>query len=50
MHIEKNVSENLIATLLNMCPKTKDGLDARLDLVELGCRQELHPVEDDEGN
>jgi hypothetical protein len=50
MHIEKNASENLIATLLNMYPKTKDGLDARLDLVELGSRQELHPVEDDEGN
>ena len=50
MHIEKNVSENLIATLLNLYPKTKDGLDARLDLVKLGCRQELHPVEDDDGN
>lgn len=50
MHIEKNVSENLIATLLNMYPKTKDGLDACQDLVELGSRQELHPVEDDEGN
>ena len=35
MHIEKNVSENLIATLLNLYPKTKDGLDARLDLVKL---------------
>ena len=27
MHIEKNVSENLIATLLNMYPKTKDALE-----------------------
>jgi len=49
MHIERNVCENLIATLLDIHCKTKDGLQARLDLVELGIRQELHPVVDDQG-
>lgn len=42
MHIEKNVCDNLVCTLLNDA-KSKDNLEARLDLVDLGIHQELHP-------
>lgn len=49
MHIEKNVSDNLIGTLLDIDSKTKDNLNARLDLVEIGIRPELHPTVDDKG-
>ncbi len=45
MHIEKNVCDNLIGTLLNLDGKTKDNLKARLDLKDMGIRQELHPTE-----
>ncbi|XP_022155369.1 uncharacterized protein LOC111022513 [Momordica charantia] len=38
MHIEKNVCSNLICTLLDIPGKSKDGLQARLDLVELNIR------------
>ena len=43
MHIEKNVCESIIGTLLNIAGKTKDGLNSRLDLVEMGLRSELVP-------
>ncbi|KAL8155740.1 hypothetical protein AgCh_000951 [Apium graveolens] len=43
MHIEKNVSESIIRTLLNIPGKTKDGVKARLDLQEMGVRTELTP-------
>ena len=43
MHIEKNVCESLIGTLLHVPGKTKDGLKARLDLVDMGIRLELAP-------
>jgi hypothetical protein len=48
MHLEKNVCDNFIATLLAICRKTKDDLNARLDLVELGIRDDLHRIVDDE--
>nr|GEZ68993.1 hypothetical protein [Tanacetum cinerariifolium] len=32
---EKNVAESLVGTLLNVSRKTKDGVNARLDLVEI---------------
>ena len=43
MHIEKNVCESIIGTLLNIAGKTKDGLNSHLDLVEIGLRSELAP-------
>ena len=43
MHIEKNVTDNLIGTLLNIDGKGKDNLNARLDLQLMGIRHELHP-------
>ncbi|GJQ99368.1 putative transposon, En/Spm-like protein [Tanacetum coccineum] len=41
MHVEKNVCESLVGTLLNVLGKTKDGMNARLDLVELGIKPKL---------
>ena len=43
MHIEKNVCESIIGTLLNVLGKTKDGVKSRLDLVEMGIRPNLAP-------
>ena len=42
MHIEKNVFDNIISTLLNLDGKTKDNLKARQDLKDIGIRSELH--------
>ncbi|KAL5579871.1 hypothetical protein UlMin_012313 [Ulmus minor] len=44
MHIEKNVCESLIGTLLNIPGKTKDGENDRLDMVAMGIRESLKPV------
>ncbi|XP_075507405.1 uncharacterized protein LOC142544231 [Primulina tabacum] len=43
MHIEKNVFESLINTLINVKGKTKDNVAARLDMVQMGVRPELAP-------
>ncbi|XP_073049489.1 uncharacterized protein [Primulina eburnea] len=43
MHIEKNVFESLINTLMNVKGKTKDNVAARLDMVQMGVRPELAP-------
>lgn len=45
MHVEKNVAESLIGTLLNIPGKTKDGYKARKDIEEMGTRKELAPQE-----
>nr|AAX96366.1 transposon protein, putative, CACTA, En/Spm sub-class [Oryza sativa Japonica Group] len=45
MHLEKNVFDNIVGTLLDMPKKTKDGLQSRMDLVEMRIREELHPQE-----
>ena len=42
MHIEKNLVDNIIDTLLNLDGKTKDNLKARQDLKDMGLRSELH--------
>ena len=44
MHVEKNLAESIVGTLLHIQGKTKDGLNARRDLVEMGIRQRLHPT------
>jgi hypothetical protein len=41
MHIEINICESLIATILNILGKTEDIVKARLDLKDLGIRKEL---------
>ena len=50
MHIIKNVCESLLATLLNMLEKTKDGIKERKDLITFNIREELQilPGEGDE--
>ena len=45
MHIEKNVCDSVISTLLNIPGKTKDGISSRRDLVHMGIRTELAPKE-----
>jgi hypothetical protein len=49
MHIETNICENILSTLLNIPNKTKDTIAARVDLEERGIRKELHLL-DDSGN
>jgi hypothetical protein len=45
MQIEKNVCDNIINTLLYISGKSKDNLNARLDLQSLGIGSDLHPLE-----
>ncbi|XP_074555671.1 uncharacterized protein LOC141811546 [Curcuma longa] len=45
MHIEKNVCDNVLYTLLNESGKTKDHLNARRDLQSMGIRSTLWPNE-----
>ena len=45
MHVEKNVCDSLISTLLNINGKTNNGLNARLDLIEMNIQGELAPIE-----
>ena len=49
MHIEKNVMDNIIGTLLDIKDKTKDNFKARKDLQEMGLRQQRHPYTDENG-
>jgi hypothetical protein len=44
MHIEKNICDNIIGTLLDIPGKTKDHVNARYDLQLMGIREELHPI------
>ncbi|GJV95090.1 hypothetical protein Tco_1546667 [Tanacetum coccineum] len=48
MHVEKNVAESLVGTLLNVSGKTKDGVNARLDLAELGVKLELFAMQEED--
>ncbi|XP_074356308.1 uncharacterized protein LOC141696010 [Apium graveolens] len=48
MHIEKNICDKILRTLLNIGGKTKDHLHARQDLEEMGIRKDLHPVKCDD--
>jgi hypothetical protein len=49
MHIEKNVMDNILGTILDIPRKTKDDLAARTDLMEMGLRHKLHPFTVDDG-
>jgi hypothetical protein len=44
MHIEKNICETVLGTLLAMAGKSKDSEKARLDMEELGKRKDQHPL------
>jgi hypothetical protein len=41
MHVEKNVCEALINTLLDILGKTKDTLNAQMDLEKMKLRNDL---------
>ena len=45
MHIENNICDNLVGTLLNIEGKIKDTMNAKLDLQDLKIRNNLHLVE-----
>ncbi|XP_021769498.1 uncharacterized protein LOC110733719 [Chenopodium quinoa] len=49
MHIEKNVFDSVIGTLLEISQKTKDHVSAHRDLVELNLMPELQPRELEDG-
>ena len=49
MHIEKNICDNIIGTLLDISGKTKDHAKARFDLKEMGIRKNLQPKETNDG-
>lgn len=42
MHIEKNICDSIIGTLLNIEGNTKDTMKARLNLKDMNIRKELH--------
>ena len=44
MHNEKNVCESVVGTLLHILGKIKDGVNYRLDIVEMGLGPELAPL------
>ncbi|CAM8886630.1 unnamed protein product [Rhodiola kirilowii] len=41
MHVEKNICDSLVGTLLNIPGKIKDGVKARLDMLEINIRTKL---------
>ena len=45
MHIEKNICDSIIGTLLDISGKTKDHIKARYDLQDMGIRKKLNPRE-----
>ncbi|GAB2270553.1 hypothetical protein Dimus_038857 [Dionaea muscipula] len=47
MHIEKNICDNILGTIMSIKGKNKDSLNARLDLKAMNIRPELHPIEKD---
>ena len=48
MHVQKNVFESLIATWMDT-GKSKDGLKAQKDMVQLNMMPQLHPVPEANG-
>lgn len=42
MHIEKNVCDNVLGTMMNMEGKTKETAKSRKDLAEMEVKKELH--------
>jgi len=44
MHVENNVCDSLIGTLLNINGKTKDSLNAHLDLIDMNIQGNFAPI------
>ncbi|KAM0027483.1 hypothetical protein Hdeb2414_s0019g00540781 [Helianthus debilis subsp. tardiflorus] len=49
MHIEKNICDNVIGTLLDISGKSKDHLKARFDILDLGIKEKLQRILSDDG-
>jgi hypothetical protein len=49
MHIEKNVMDNILGTILDIKEKSKDNLQTCQDLQEMGLRPKLHSYISDDG-
>lgn len=47
MHIEKNICDSVVGTLLGIAGKTKETVKARLDLQEMGIRDDFHIKKDE---
>ncbi|XP_057250051.1 uncharacterized protein LOC130591140 [Beta vulgaris subsp. vulgaris] len=43
MHVEKNVCESILGTMLDLPGKNKDSLNARLDLIDMKMHDKLRP-------
>jgi hypothetical protein len=50
MHIEKNVIDNILGTILGIKGKMKDDLTAHHDLEEMVLRPKRHPFTGNDGN
>ncbi|XP_004292076.1 PREDICTED: uncharacterized protein LOC101292088 [Fragaria vesca subsp. vesca] len=50
MHIEKNCCDAIIGTLLNIPGKTKDGVNTRLDMVDMGIKTDVKVVAGEKKN
>jgi hypothetical protein len=48
MHIEKNICESLVGTILEIPGKTKDTPKARLDCSDLGIKENLQFIDEDD--
>ena len=44
MHIEKNICDSVLGTIINVKEKTKDGPKSRQDLELLNIKHLLHPI------
>jgi len=46
MHIEKNIYDNILGTIMNIKGKTKDTIKMYLDLERMGLGSSLHLLRD----
>ncbi|KAL6184927.1 hypothetical protein ACLB2K_041062 [Fragaria x ananassa] len=49
MHVEKNVCDNVLGTIMGAAGKTKDNLRSRRDLEAMGIRKQYHVKEREDG-
>ena len=45
MHIEKNICDNIVGTLLNINGKSKNNFNSCLNLLVMGIKDQLHPIQ-----
>ncbi|KAL4561837.1 hypothetical protein LXL04_034017 [Taraxacum kok-saghyz] len=49
MHIEKNICDNVVETLLDISGKSKDHVKGRFDLLDLGIKESIQPELSEDG-